>query len=306
VSARARHPSAAELDRLDLLAIKGQTTVAVCLPARDEEATVGAIVAAIHDDLVSPGGRHGGLVDELLVVDDRSVDDTAAAAAAAGARVVSVGEILPEAGSGSGKGNVLWKSLAATTSELVVWCDADLRNFDSRFVSGVVAPLLLDPDIVMVKGFYDRILGDDPTGGGRTTELVARPLLSLLFPDLAHLRQPLGGEYAARRRVLEQLPFAQGYGVEMGLLIDIARRFGVHRITEVDLGQRAHRNRPLQELSAQAMEILQTALGRAGAIAERDGTPVLVRPDLPPVEIEVRERPPLDTIPAYRAARTLV
>ena len=306
MSAPARQPSAVELDRLDLVALKGDTTIAVCLPARDEEATVGAIVAAISDDLVASGGRHGGLVDELLVVDDRSADDTAAVAAAAGARVVAVGSILPEAGSGSGKGNVLWKSLAATTSELVVWCDADLRNFDSRFVSGLVAPLLLDPGIVMVKGFYDRILGDDPTGGGRTTELVARPLLSLLFPELADVRQPLGGEYAARRQVLEQVPFAQGYGVEMGLLIDVARLAGPDRIAEVDLGRRAHRNRPLQELSVQAMEILQTALRRAGAITEREGMSVLVRPDLPPAEIEVRERPPLVTVASYRAARTLV
>jgi glucosyl-3-phosphoglycerate synthase len=306
VSAPARHASAAELDRLDLVAAKGDTTVAVCLPARDEEATVGAIVTAIHDDLVAPGGRHGGLVDELLVVDDRSVDGTAAVAAAAGARVVAVGDVLPEVGTGAGKGNVLWKSLAATTSDLVVWCDADLRNFDSRFVSGLAAPLLRDPEIVMVKGFYDRVLGDDPTGGGRTTELVARPLLSLLFPHLAHIRQPLGGEYAARRTVLEQVPFAQGYGVEMGLLIDIARLAGADRIAEVDLGQRAHRNRPLQELSAQAMEILQTALRRGGVIGDRDGTAVLVRPDLPPAEVEVRERPPLETVAGYRAARTLV
>lgn len=306
MSAPARHPSAAELDRLDLVAAKGTTTIAVCLPARDEEETVGAIVAAIHDDLVAARGRHGGLVDELVVVDDRSSDGTAAVATAAGARVVGVADILPDAGPGAGKGNALWTSLAATTSELVVWCDADLRNFDSRFVSGLVAPLLLDPEVVMVKGFYDRILGDDPTGGGRTTELVARPLLSLLFPDLAHIRQPLGGEYSARRRVLEQVPFAQGYGVEMGLLIDVARLVGADRITEVDLGQRAHRNRPLQELSVQAMEILQTALRRAGVTSEREWPALLVRPDLAPAEIEIRERPPLQSIAGYRAARSLV
>ena len=293
------------LDGLDLVGHKDGTSVAVCLPARDEAETIAPIVEAIVSELVDGRGRHGGLVDELVVMDDRSTDDTARLAAEAGATVIEVGAVLPEAGRGSGKGNVLWKSVAATTSDIVVWCDADLRHFDTVFVTGLAAPLLLAPDVMLVKGFYERPLGDQPGGGGRNTELMARPLLSLLFPELTVIRQPLGGEYAGRRSVLEQVPFVQGYGVETGLLIDVARLVGLDRIAQVDLGVRRHRNRPLHELSAQAMEILQTGLDRAGAVTERDWSHVLVRPDHEPVEVELRERPPLVEMAGYvsRAAQ---
>jgi glucosyl-3-phosphoglycerate synthase len=288
------------VDRMDLVGRKAGQTVAVCLPARDEESTIGGIVEAIRTDLVDGRGRHGGLVDELVVMNDRSSDGTAARAEAAGAVVVDVAGVLPEAGRGSGKGNALWKSVAATTADIVVWCDADLRDFDTVFVTGLVAPLLLDTDVVFVKGYYERILGGEPGAGGRTTELMARPLLSLLFPELTVIRQPLGGEYAGRRSVLEQVPFVQGYGVEIGLLIDITRLVGIERVAQVDLGVRKHRNRTLGELSAQAMEILQTGLDRAGMVTERDWSHVLLRPEAEPLEVELRERPPLVSVNGYR------
>lgn len=293
---------AVALDRLDLVGAKATHTVAVCLPARDEEATVGSIVDAIRSELVDPSGRHPGLVDELVVIDDSSTDDTVRVARDAGADVVTVDDVLPGAGRGTGKGNALWASVAATTADIIVWCDADLRQFDTRFVTGLIGPLLLDPEVVLVKGYYERALGTDPSGGGRTTALMARPLLSLLYPELTVIRQPLGGEYAGRRSMFERVPFVEGYGVETGLLIDIAALAGIERIAQVDLGNRIHRNRPLHQLSVQAMEILLVILDRAGAVTERDWSRVLVRPDHEPVEVEMRERPPLVGVAGYLAA----
>lgn len=282
---------------LDLLrATKGDHRISVCIPARNEEATVGTIVGAIHEHLASNGRS---IVDEILVIDDRSEDDTAAIARAAGATVVQVSDILPESGPGRGKGNVLWKSVAACTGDLIVWIDADLTSFTPACVTGLVGPMLADPSIAMVKGFYERPeIGG--TGGGRTTELMARPLFATLFPHLTPIRQPLGGEYAARRDILERVPFSMGYGVETGLLIDIAALVGLDRLAQVDLGVRVHRNRPLDELSAQAMEILHVALRRAGIEWQPHWSHVLLRPDLEPVEALVEERPPLSTVTGYR------
>ena len=278
---------------------KGTTTISVCIPARDEAATIGAIV----DSIVTHFGPHAdgchALVDEVIVMDDRSTDATAEIAAAAGARVVSVNSVLPGAGVGSGKGNVLWKSVAASAGDIIVWIDADLRSFTPSYVLGLLGPLLDDPDVALVKGFYDRP-EQGGVGGGRTTELMARPLLATFFPELAEIRQPLGGEYASRRSILEQVPFAQGYGVEIGLLIDISRLVGVERIAQVDLGTRAHRNRPLKALSPQAMEVLHAALRRAGVADRERLSRVLARPDVAPVEVQTDERPPLLTTPGYR------
>jgi glucosyl-3-phosphoglycerate synthase len=234
-----------------LVAAKGSTSIAVCLPARNEETTVRAIVRAIDRDLV-----HAGLVDDVLVVDDGSVDGTAAAASGS-ARVV------PAAG-GPGKGQALRTALGATTTDLVVFCDADLYEFDSGFVVGLVGPLLTRPDVAFVKGFYRRPLGDRPDEGGRVTELVARPLLELLCPQLAHIVQPLGGEYAGRRATFDAIDLVDGYGVDVGMLIDIARAFGVDHIAQVDLGIRLHRNRPLHQLVPQAKAVMATVLDRAG------------------------------------------
>ena len=274
---------------------KGSRTIAVCLPALNEECTVGAICAEVRRTLMAPAA---GLVDDLLVVDGDSADRTREVAADSGARVVRAAEVLPEAGPGFGKGNALWKSVAATTADLIVWCDADLTSFEARYVTALVEPLLADEGIVLVKGYYERMLDGQP-GGGRTTELMARPLLAQFFPGLAHLRQPLGGEYAVRRQAVEQVPFVQGWGVEVGLLIDLSRRFGADRIAEADLGVRRHRNRPLEELGPQALAILQTVLQRSGVPppAAGDGWSAGLRiPGVAPQDVSLRERPPLSNL----------
>jgi glucosyl-3-phosphoglycerate synthase len=271
-----------------------RVAVSVCLPARDEAETVGRIVADLRDSLVD----RVGLVDEIVVADDHSTDATAAVARDAGARVVSVDDVFPELGPGEGKGEALWKSLAVAEGDLVAWCDADITDFGPRFVLGLVGPLLRWPDVGFVKGFYDRPVGDSAHGGGRVTELVARPVIAAMFPHLASIVQPLSGEYAGRRSLLERLPFVQGYGVDLGLLADIAELEGTEAIAQVDLGTRRHRNRPLDELGPQALAVLQTALRRAGTSLGGDAT--LVRPDLEPVEVGTGERPPLVEVPAYR------
>lgn len=274
----------------------------MCLPARDEEATVGRVVATVRRSLV----EQLRLVDEIVVMDDGSTDETAAVARAAGARVVQVPELLPDLRPGAGKGNAMWKSLYACEGDLLCWVDADIRNFRADFVTRLLAPLLNDPDVGMVKGFYRRPLYGEPTGGGRVTELMARPVLSYLFPLLTRFVQPLSGEYAARRSVLEIVPFVEGWGVEIGLLLDVVHRFGIQSVTQVDLGVREHRNRPLDELGPQALAILATALRRAGIDAwDPPFAAELVRfdDDLAPerVQVVVRERPPMITVPAYCA-----
>ena len=204
------------------------------------------------------------LPTELLVVDNASTDHTAAVARMAGATVVAVQDVLPSCGQGAGKGEALWKSVHASTGDIIVWCDADVTNFGAHFVLGLLGPLLTDPTVNFVKGYYERNYNGIALGGGRVTELVARPLLSLYFPQLSPLVQPLAGEYAGRRLVLESVPFAQGYGVDVALLIDIAAKFGVESMAQVDLGMRVHRNRPLAELGPMAMAVMQTIIVRAG------------------------------------------
>jgi glucosyl-3-phosphoglycerate synthase len=280
-------------------------TISVCLPARDEAATIAGIVGQVHERLVGSGSRdRGGLVDEIVVIDDGSTDATAEVARAAGATVVSEPDVLPEAGPGSGKGNALWKSLYACRGDLLCWLDADLRNFDANTVTRLVEPLLADSGTVLVKASYTRSFEGAPTGGGRVTELVARPLVSLLFPKLADIVQPLGGEYAARRDALEVLPFVEGWGVELGLLVDIVDRFGRDAVAQVDLGTREHRNRPVDQLAAQSLAIIATALRRADLMHFDAPALELLRYDragnLDPELVEIRERPPIKTIEAYR------
>jgi glucosyl-3-phosphoglycerate synthase len=272
---------------------RGTTTISVCLPARNEADTVGTIVGTIEREL----RQRVPLVDEIIVIDDHSTDATAEVAAAAGATVIDAPSLLPGYGDGHGKGGALWKSLYASTGDLVVWCDADVRSFSPAFVTGLVGVLLAEPHVQFVKGFYDRPLleGD---GGGRVTELVARPLLALLFPELNPVVQPLAGEYAGRRSLLEQLPFVDGYGVDLALMVDVVRACGLEALAQVDLGERVHRNRTLEELGPQALAVLHTALQRADP-ALVDDKAELVRPGLAPHTDLFVERPPMHTVPGY-------
>jgi glucosyl-3-phosphoglycerate synthase len=246
---------------VDLLGAKDRLTISVCIPARDEGRTVAEVITAVAlPHLASHGGD--GLVDEILVVDDGSVDDTAARAASAGATVLSL------SGAG-GKGQAMAAGLEATSGDIVIYLDADVTNTTGSFVTSLLGPLLTEPDITLVKGFYQRPLDGELGQGGRVTELMARPLIDALFPQLSPIRQPLAGETAAHRWALEKVGLADNYGVELGLLIDIARRFGISSIAQVDLGTRIHRNRPLSELRPQASDVLRAALDRADPYAPR-------------------------------------
>lgn len=276
-----------------LVAQKGDHTISVCLPARDEAATVGTIVDIIRTDLVEAVA----LVDEIVVVDDHSTDDTTAVARAAGARVVDARTTLPEA-TGPGKGQALWKSLHETDGDIVLWCDADIDHFGSHFITGLLGPLLTRPEISFVKASYDRPLVDG-AGGGRVTELLARPVLATLFPELGGITQPLSGEYGGRRRLLERLPFIDGYGVDIALLIDVVRSVGTEGMAEVDLGERIHRNRPLDELGLQATAVLRAALSRAG-VDGLDHPSVLRQPDREPRLLTHHELPALAELTSYR------
>ncbi|PJJ03778.1 glucosyl-3-phosphoglycerate synthase [Streptomyces sp. 2333.5] len=309
---RGRSWSAADRPLEQLLEAKRQTgrTVSVVLPALDEEATVGAIVTTIRDTLMTDAA---GLVDELVVLDSGSTDRTAEVAAAAGARVVHRDSILPRLPALPGKGEVLWRSLLTTTGDIICFIDADLREFSATFVSGIVGPLLTDPDIQFVKAMYDRPLETGPGGidagqGGRVTELVARPLLNLHWPQLAGFVQPLGGEYAARRSLLERLPFPVGYGVELGLLVDALHTVGLDALAQVDVGVRKHRHQDGQALGRMAAAIYRTAQLRLTRGH-------LVRPRLTQfdrgdqgfiprtTDVDTEERPPMTEIPEYAARR---
>ncbi len=246
----------------ELVAAKAGRRVAVVLPALDEEATVGAIVAAIVP--LTRGSTP--LVDELVVIDSGSGDRTVEIAAAAGARVVRRADVLPELPPVAGKGEVLWRSLAAVTSDVVCYLDSDLVDFDPAFVPALLGPLLTEPGVELVKGFYRRPLRMETTqadtGGGRVTELLVRPLLAALRPQLAGIVQPLGGEYAGTRELLTSLPFAAGYGVEIGLLLDTHTTRGLNALAQVNLGVRKHRNRSLLQLGVMARQILAAVLVR--------------------------------------------
>ncbi len=272
-----------DLERM--VAAKAGRTVSVCIPCRDEAATIGSLVSAIRKELI----EEVRVVDELIVLDDRSTDDTALVATHAGARVVSIEDVHREHGDGHGKGNALWATLLVSRGDLVVWCDGDVTSFEPDWIAKLISPMLTDANVAMVKALYHR-----PTkygGGGRTTELVARPLMSMFFPSLTGLAQPLSGEYAARRDVLERIEFVQGWGVEMALLIDIAKTAGASSIAQVDLGSRLHRHRTLHSLSVQAAEVTATMLGRAGV--GEVGEQVLTRSDGSVVPLNLNTRPPV-------------
>lgn len=257
-----------------LVELKRTHRITVCIPTLNEADSIGPIVASIRHHLMGSAP----LVDELLVIDSGSTDATRSLAAAAGAQVHLSAAIAPELGSHLGKGENLWKALHIATGDLICYIDGDIRNFHPGFVTGLVGPLLADPAVDYVKAFYERPLsrGDDlhPTGGGRVSEILVRPLLSLFYPELCAILQPLAGEYAARRPLLETLAFPTGYGVEIAHLIDLAATGKLGHIAQTDLEQRVHRNRGDAELGRMAFAILRVVLRRL----ERDGRLTLTNP----------------------------
>ena len=259
-----------------LLAAKHRlgVTVSVIIPARNEQRTISGVVGSIAAALVA----RVPLVDELIVMDSDSTDDTAAVAARAGAVVYRTAEVLPAAGSFPGKGEALWKSLLVSKGDLMVFVDADLTRWGPHFVSGLLGPLLTDDGVQLVKGFYTRVWtendGSASTEGGRVTELVARPLISLWWPGLAGVVQPLAGEWAARRTLMESLSIPVGYGVELATLMDTVAAHGLDAVAQVDLGSRGHRHQANHDLALMAAELLLVAERRRGQAAAGPGTPI--------------------------------
>ncbi|MFL5800420.1 MAG: glucosyl-3-phosphoglycerate synthase [Roseiflexaceae bacterium] len=310
--------SSAEFEDVQrLVALKQQQglTISLALPALNEEATVGEIIAIIKRSLI----EEAPLLDEVVLIDSGSHDRTRAIAQEHGIPVYTHEEILPQYGSFVGKGEALWKSLYMLKGDIVAWTDTDIRNFHPRFIYGLLGPLLREPRLVYCKGFYRRPIrqGDTlvATGGGRVTELMARPMLNLFYPELSGIVQPLAGEYAARRAAIEQVPFFTGYGVETGLLIDLLERHGLSALAQVDLQQRIHRNQELLPLSKMSFAIAQVVIRRLEQrqrvrllepvnqnmklirYAEDEGFHLEVR------EIRDHERPAMASIPEYRRRR---
>ncbi|QIX28560.1 glucosyl-3-phosphoglycerate synthase [Nocardioides sp. JQ2195] len=252
----------------DLMAAKAATKVSLVMPARNEAATVGEQVTRIRAALVDTVE----LLDEIVVIDSDSTDDTASIASDAGAVVHRAADIRPDLGWRSGKGEAMWKSQFVTSGDVIVFMDADLLEWDTHFVPGLLGPLLTEPDVTLVKGFYERPMLEGPSAssydGGRVTELVARPLIALLFPELRGLVQPLAGEWAVRRDWFAQLSVPTGYAVELAALIDTLRGPGPDAIAQVDLGRRAHSHQALLDLGAMATQILAAVQARVGLPAE--------------------------------------
>ena len=302
-----------DLERLIDIKRQRGLTISVGLPALNEEATIGGVISVLKEALM----ECVPLVDEIVLIDSNSTDRTREIAADHGIPVHIHSEVLPEAGPPLvGKGEALWKSLHVLKGDIIAWVDTDVANMHPQFVYGLVGPLLREPRVGFVKGYYHRPLrvrgGMQHEGGGRVTELTVRPLLNLFFPLLSGLVQPLAGEYAGRREVLEQIPFFSGYGVETGMLIDLLERNGLYSIGQVNLEKRIHRNRSLADLSLTAFAIVQVILlrmerrARTRLLEEVNQSMKLIRFEQDHLSLEVRsardvERPPIITIPAYQA-----
>jgi hypothetical protein len=288
-------------------------TISLGLPALNEEETVGHVITTIKTALMD----EVPLLDEIVLIDSNSTDRTAEIAESLGVPVYRHSDLLPEAGTVAGKGEALWKSLHVLQGDLIAWVDTDITNIHPRFVYGILGPLLKHPHLQYIKGFYQRPIAVDGRiqayGGGRVTELVARPLFNLFYPELSGLIQPLSGEYAGRRSALERIPFFSGYGVETALLIDLLDRFGLDAIAQSDLEVRVHHNQPLEGLSRMSFAILQVFMDR---IEKRYGTQLMEQANrslklivqepnrfgLEVQSIADRERPPIIRYPAYRKA----
>ncbi|MBI4278893.1 MAG: glucosyl-3-phosphoglycerate synthase [Armatimonadetes bacterium] len=307
----------ADLDRLVDLKRRQGVTISLGLPTLNEEATVGPIITTLREALM----ERAPLLDEIVLIDSGSQDRTVAMARDLGVPVYQHAEILPQYGTHRGKGEALWKSLYVLRGDLVAWVDTDIRNMHPQFVYGLLGPLVTHPRLMYVKGYYRRPLqvGDTvyETGGGRVTELTARPLFNLFFPELSGLIQPLSGEYAGRREALEQVPFFTGYGVEVGLLIDLLHWFGLEAMAQTNLEVRIHRHQSLPSLGLQAFAILQVVIqrlqdrGTLPLLHEMSPTMKLIRFEESVLGLELREvrdheRAPMISIPEYRQRRALV
>jgi glucosyl-3-phosphoglycerate synthase len=300
-------------DKRKLLELKEKQNIKISLafPTLNEEQTIGKEILVLKTELMD---RYP-LVDELAIIDSGSTDRTREVAAQFGAEVFLSSEILKQYGSFKGKGENLWKSLFVLRGDIIVWIDADISNIAPKFLYGLVGPLLYYDHLSYVKAFYERpmksVTGISPSGGGRVTEILVRPLFSLFYPELAHLVQPLSGEYAGRRSLLERLPFSVGYGVEVGHLIDIYHTSGIHSIGQVDLDRRVHRNQPVQALSRMAFGILNTFINRLKKYNEVNFMKELNKfhialsvvdseHNVIETEISTSERPPMVEIQEYR------
>lgn len=304
----------ANLNQLLKMKQEKNLTVSLAMPALNEEKTVGKVISTIKTKLMD----EFPILDEIVLIDSDSTDRTREIAEAMGIPVYVHQKILPELGARIGKGEALWKSLLVTKGDVIAWIDTDIVNIDPRFVYGILGPLLRDPNIQFVKGFYRRPLkvGNilQAGSGGRVTELTARPLLNLFYPELSGVIQPLSGEYAGRRSALEKAIFFSGYGVETGLLIDIFENFGLNAIAQVDLLERIHHNQELEALSKMSFAIIQTVMYKLEQRYERsiiddvNKTMKLIRHRSGEYFLEVEEiaeqhRPPMVTLPQYREGR---
>jgi len=305
----------ADIKKLMTLKERQNLTISVGLPALNEEKTIGTVIKRVKTALMD----RVPLIDQMVVIDSMSTDRTVEIATDLGIPVHRHPEILPELGTYVGKGEALWKSLHVLDGDLVAWVDTDISNIQPRFVFGLLGPLLREPQLQYVKGFYERPIRQPDgslmaEGGGRVTELMARPLINLFFPELSGMIQPLSGEYAGRRALLEQLPFFTGYAVEIGLLIDILEHAGLVALGQVDLERRIHRNQPLPNLSQMAYVILRGAIRkleerhRLELLTEVGRGMKLINTGKGRFNLEVRDigdeiRPPMASIPAYLERR---
>lgn len=286
-------------------------TISLCLPALNEEATIGQEIVILKAELYD----RFRLVDEIAVIDSGSTDRTCEIASSFGADVYVAAEHLTEQGDRPGKGENLWKALYLLKGDIIVYVDSDIRNIHPRFVYGLVGPLIQDPEVHYVKAFYDRPIAYSgllrPTGGGRVTEILIRPLFSLFYPDLAAILQPLSGEYAGRRSILEQIPFPVGYGVETSMLIDIYQKLGLNAFAQTDLDQRVHRNQETIALGRMAFGVLRTfmsRLSREEKVQFQEALPSIMRQyevgdggyRQLQYDIEEFERNPMIEVAAYR------
>lgn len=301
-----------DLERLVEVKAQKGLTISLCLPTLNEEKTIAKEIVIMKSELMT----RFPLLDEIVVIDSGSVDNTLEVAAAFGADVYQADQILPRLEKYKGKGENLWKALYVTRGDIIVYLDADIKNIHHRFAYGLIGPLLLDARIRYTKGFYDRPLAVGkgqvrPTGGGRVTELVIRPLFSLFFPELTQILQPLSGEYAGYRDVFDKIPFPIGYGIETSMILDICQKWGLDVIAQVDLDKRVHRNQDTKALGRMSFVIMDTFLKRVEKLGTIELKKALFRemiqfklvedrytPDELP--LNTRERPPMIDIPEYR------